>query len=685
MRRILLLNILLFITGILTLQAQIRPIPNNPYGDSMDEYGNIIDKYGNQVDPSMRPTIDSTEVDYENIPPKLYMWHISEDLGNVNIIPADTLRLNFQNTNLTGGMNGEYNYLANLGTPRMSRIFFNRRDNEPSIFIEPYSSFFQRPNEVFFTNSNVPFANLSYYKAGNKINGEERFKAYFSVNVNKALAFGFDIDYLYGRGYYYNSNTSFFKALPFISYMGDKYEASFMYNYNYLKANQNGGITDDRYITNPDDVSSGSVESTNIPTLLSSATSRLADSYVFFTQRYKMGFHRELPQAEEDSLPPRKEFVPVTSLIHTAKVEWSNYKFASNDQLNDYYQNTFIEPGSRLINDSTSFISVKNTVGISLLEGFNKYAKMGLTAFASYKFSKYNLMNSDSTTVSHFTENEFFVGGELSKKEGELLHYNAFGEVGLLGKGIGQFDVKGNIDFNIPMWKDVTRLTARARISNLLPNFYMRHYHSKHFYWDFPDMDKEFRTRIEGELNIGRTKTLLKAGVENIKKYTYFNQNAVPEQHGGNIQVLSATLKQDFKLGILHWDNDVTWQKSSNNDVLPLPDITLYSNLYIDFKLAKDVLSLQVGADLRYFTAYYAPAFMPNTGQFYVQPENDKVKIGNYPIVNAYINIHLKRTRIFVMMDHVNQGLGKANYFLAPHYPINPRLFKFGLSWNFYN
>ena len=64
----------------------------------MDEYGNIIDKYGNQVDPSMRPTIDSTEVDYENIPPKLYMWHISEDLGNVNIIPADTLRLNFQNT-----------------------------------------------------------------------------------------------------------------------------------------------------------------------------------------------------------------------------------------------------------------------------------------------------------------------------------------------------------------------------------------------------------------------------------------------------------------------------------------------------------------------------------------------------------------------------------------------------------
>ena len=74
----------------------------------------------------------------------------------------------------------------------------------------------------------------------------------------------------------------------------------------------------------------------------------------------------------------------------------------------------------------------------------------------------------------------------------------------------------------------------------------MRHYHSKHFYWDDDNMDKEFRTRIEGELNIEHWKTNLKAGVENIKNYTYFNQQALPEQFGGNIQVLSATLLQTW-------------------------------------------------------------------------------------------------------------------------------------------
>lgn len=49
----------------------------------------------------------------------------------------------------------------------------------------------------------------------------------------------------------------------------------------------------------------------------------------------------------------------------------------------------------------------------------------------------------------------------------------------------------------------------------------MRHYHSKHFWWD-DDMDKEFRTRIEGELSIANWGTRLRAGVENIKELYLF-------------------------------------------------------------------------------------------------------------------------------------------------------------------
>ena len=103
------------------------------------------------------------------------------------------------------------------------------------------------------------------------------------------------------------------------------------------------------------------------------------------------------------------------------------------------------------------------------------------------------------------------------------------------------------------------------------------------------------------------------------------------------------------------------------------------------FGLAKKVLQIEMGADVRYFSKYYAPDYSPVIGQFYNQNPDDKIEIGAFPIVNVYANLHLKRTRFFIMMYHVNAGSGKSNYFLAPHYPINPRMIKFGLSWNFFD
>lgn len=693
MRRIVLTYIFLSIIGILGVGAQ------NPFNRMDPVTGR--DQFGNQVDPNTLPDNleDSTDTEIQSLPPKLYMWRLSETLGNRTIIPADTANLNFQNTNLVEGMYGHYNYLGNLGSPRMSRIFFERRDNEPTIFMEPFSSFFVRPDEVKFTNSNVPFTNLTYYKAGNKVNGEERFKSYFSVNVNKRLAFGFNIDYLYGRGYYQNQSTSNFNAGIFASYIGNKYQMQAVYNNFTMKMNENGGIQDDRYITRPEDMAEGKkeYESTTIPVKLEQTSNKNKDFYVYLTHRYRLGFTRETTTVEDakspkravanDSVPLAKntiiteEFVPVTSFIHTMKVERARHKFSSAKETEGQYPNAYFnEVASR---DSTTAFSVKNVFGIALLEGFNKYAKAGLTAYISHKFSRYELM--DTLSRTNFDEQEIFVGGELAKQQGKTLHYNVNGEVGIMDKALGQFRVNADLDLNFRLWKDTVNFYARGYVSNTLPSFYMRHYHSNHYYWDNENMDKEFRTRVEGELNISRWKTNLRAGVENIKNYTYFNQNAMPAQESGNIQVLSATLKQDFRLGILHLDNEVTWQKSSNETVLPLPQLSLYHNLYLLAKIAKKVLTVQLGADVRYFTKYNAPAYTPAIQQFHLQAADDQVEIGGYPIVNVYANLHLKRTRIFAMMYHVNAGMGKGNYFLVPHYPINPRLFKIGISWNFYD
>ena len=700
MKRIVLTYILLSVIGLLKIQAQI---PMN----TRNQNGTLVDQYGNQIDPSTQPdNLDSTNVDIQSLPPKLYMWTVSETLGERTIIPADTASLDFQNTNLVEGMKGHYNYLGNLGAPRQSRIFFERGEEGPTMFITPLSSFYFRPDQMKFTNSNVPYTNLTYYKAGSRVNGEDRFKSYFSVNVDKRLAVGFNIDYLYGRGYYANQATSHFNAGVFASYIGEKYQMHLAYNNFFFKMNENGGITDDRYITRPEEMEDMG-GSQYIPTQLEQTSNRNHDFFVYLTHRYRLGFHREVTKIEEtqDPVARRKaqrdsteipkdtiiteEFVPVTSFIHTLKIERSNHRFRAGTEPtgeNAIYDNTYLQEG--FSNDTTLALSVKNVFGISLLEGFNKYAKAGLTAYISHKFSRHTLMNMD-TQAAHprpmqYDEHELFVGGELAKRQGSLLHYNANGEVGLAGQAIGQFKVNGNVDLNFRLGKDSVNFYARAHVSNLLPSFYMRHYHSNHFLWDNDDMKKEFRTGVEGELNINRWGTNLRAGMENIKNYTYFNQQALPTQHGGSVQVLYAALNQNFKLGIFHLDNEVIWQKTSDANILPLPSLSLYHNLYLLTKLVK-VLTVQLGADVRYITPYYAPAYMPATQQFYLQPEENRVKTGGYPIVNAYINLHLKRTRIFVMMYHVNAGMGNRQSFLVPHYPINSRLLKIGISWNFYD
>ena len=339
---------------------------------------------------------------------------------------------------------------------------------------------------------------------------------------------------------------------------------------------------------------------------------------------------------------------------------------------------------------------------MALLEGFNKWAKAGLTLFASHEYRHFMLPDLlGGTKIGRtYVENSLSVGGRLNKAQGKTLHYDVTGEVALLGEDVGQFDVDGRADLNFPLFKDTVQLAARAFIKNLNPSFYMRHYHSQFAWWD-NDLSKELRTRVEGTLSIGRTRTALTVGVENIKNYAYFATDKIPyysesgslsgysnrisvKQYGGNVQVFSAKLNQNFKWGILNWENEVAYQKSSNQDILPLPDLTAYSNLYIVFRFAK-VLRIQLGGDVRFFTEYYAPDYAPIIQQFTVQSPETRIKLGNYPICNAYINFHLKHCRFYVNVNHVNNGTGNKNAFLVPHYPINPMNIHFGLSWNFFN
>lgn len=598
--------------------------------------------------------------------------------------------------------------MGNLGSPRISHVFFERKDPEQFFFLDPYDFTVVEPEDVVYTNTKSPFTNLTYYKQGGSSDGEERFKAYFAVNANKRLGFGFNIDYVYGRGKYMNQSTALFNGNLFAYYLGDKYNMHFSFINDNLKVAENGGIVDDRYVTRPLDMAEGGKVYANdeIPTNLSQVWNHNTGYHAFLTHRYNVGFYRENPDAKDTV--NTEIFVPVTSFLHTVKVDINRRKYISYDEAQNqqYFQNNYLTDVQR---DETKQLAVKNTIGISLREGFNKWAKAGLTAFMSHEYRRFTMTDTLARTPGQriptdYVENTISAGGQLIKEQGQTLHYNVMGEIALVGEDAGQFQIQGKGDLNFRLFSDTVRLEANAYIKNLNPIFYYRHFHSKHYWWNNNDLSKIMRTRIEGRLSVDRWKTQLKAGVENIKNYTYLDNTSVKytetssgkevttykndvavKQNSGNIQVFSAALRQDFKLGIFHLDNEITYQKSSNQDVLPLPELTLYHNLYIKFGLAKKVLQIEMGADVRYFTQYYAPDYAPAIGQFYLQNKETRYKLGGYPLLNGYINLHLKRTRIFIAMYNLIQGQGEKSYFLAPHYPLNPRLLKFGLSWNFFD
>lgn len=703
MRKIFFIAIILLICGTISAQNTYQQGQfTRQFGSSASGTdSNLYDRNGNPIDTT-------SVIDASTIPIGLSCWKIDRQFGNMTEVPVDTLQHDFQNTNDTGGPTGHYTYLGNLGSPRISHVFFERKDPEQFFFLDPYDFTVVEPEDVVYTNTKSPFTNLTYYKQGGSSDGEERFKAYFAVNANKRLGFGFNIDYVYGRGKYMNQSTALFNGNLFAYYLGDKYNMHFSFINDNLKVAENGGIVDDRYVTRPLDMAEGGKVYANdeIPTNLSQVWNHNTGYHAFLTHRYNVGFYRENPDAKDTV--NTEIFVPVTSFLHTVKVDINRRKYISYDEAQNqqYFQNNYLTDVQR---DETEQLAVKNTIGISLREGFNKWAKAGLTAFMSHEYRRFTMTDTLARTPGQriptdYVENTISAGGQLIKEQGQTLHYNVMGEIALVGEDAGQFQIQGKGDLNFRLFSDTVRLEANAYIKNLNPIFYYRHFHSKHYWWDNNDLSKIMRTRIEGKLSVDRWKTQLKAGVENIKNYTYLDNTSVKytetssgkevttykndvavKQNSGNIQVFSAALRQDFKLGIFHLDNEITYQKSSNQDVLPLSELTLYHNLYIKFGLAKKVLQIEMGADVRYFTQYYAPDYAPAIGQFYLQNKETRYKLGGYPLLNGYINLHLKRTRIFIAMYNLIQGQGEKSYFLAPHYPLNPRLLKFGLSWNFFD
>ena len=411
-------------------------------------------------------------------------------------------------------------------------------------------------------------------------------------------------------------------------------------------------------------------------------------------------------EAEEDK-NMKKVFVPVTSFIHTLELNNHDRIYQAYQTPDDYYANTYYDMNDEhaysedSIYDNTKYLYVKNTLALALLEGFNKYMKAGLKGFVSFAMEncKMPVLNSDSTgyMMNKWTDHALNVGGQLSRHEGNTFHFNLSAEIGLTGINSGGIAVDFDTDLNFRLLGDTVTLAANAYFHRMVPQSFQKSYHSKHLWWD-QSLDNETRTHIEGNFNYQKTDTRLRVAIDEIQNYTYFGMSYELDaqknrtgltggvyQESGNINVLTTQLMQNFRLGPLNWENVVTYQNSSNKEVLPLPTLNIFSNLFLKFKIAR-VLDVELGGCATYFTKYDAPDYLPQIAQFAIQENPDsRIELGGYPFIDVYANFQLKRARFFIAMSHINAGSGSKMQFLTPHYPMNNRTFRMGVSWTFIN
>ena len=657
----------------------------------------------------------------KKIPTGIKAWTLDDRFGIVDSTDIDTLPHAFQNTNFSDGLYGEYNTLGNMGSPRQSRLFTLRSiDFSQFIFTDPHDYFITPFSQVQFTNTKSPFTNVTYHECGNRDDGEDRFKALFAVNASKDIGLGFKLDYLYGRGYFDHQSTSDFGGTLWGSVDKEKYRAHFTIYTNYLKTAENGGITSDDYVRNPENFPSR-FDTKDIPTNLDKVWNKIHADGAQLTHSYSLGFRRyapdstaivcdTLPQAPDaapdtplairtDTLRFRTDstgtFIPVTSFIHTLKVENNRRKFIANEDLSGFYTDNFMESDSTSL--KFSHTNVTNVLAIQLNEGFNRWAVAGIRLFAQHDYDRFS---QPKGRIMSETANEhtFTLGGALFREQGKKVNFNLLAQVSGSDSSFGEFELDGNASLRFNLLGKEMNLRAFTHIVNREPTYFYRHFHSHHIWWD-NDFKMQASTRVGGTVSNELTRTRLTLEAQNISHYTYFASTAArmadaetetytmgteARQAGDDIQLLSLRLGQDFRLGILNWENQLTYQTTSDKHVYPLPTFNAYTNLYLLFRIAK-VLRVEFGADMRYFTKYEAPAYSPELGMFAIQAPDNRIKEGGHPVINVYANFHLKHTRFYVMAHHVNYTKEGGNVFLAPHYPYNPFILKFGLSWNFFN
>lgn len=658
----------------LSMAQQARMANNNQGG------GNRINQSNSTSNDDEDPCI---EIDDHR-----FCWTMDPITGIQHIQVPDTAYEGLAHRQTMMGKSLGLLYTGNLFSPHLIQNVLDRRQEHDFMFVNAYSLFAFRPEDMVYYNTRMPYTSAQYYTSGSSLQSNDHLKLGFAGNVDSRIGVGTYLDYVYARGEYSSQATKPLNWNSYLYFMDDQYKATLTYNLAKLANQENGGIEDRDCVLRPDSMKAIDTDPRTMAVNLDKTWNDMDSYNLHFNHSYDLGFWRD-ESAPDDTLANEK-FVSVASIFHSMDLQNYDHKFRMDRGAMDIhhpfytrrnYISKFDVPEDATI-DSTAYMSFSTYAGIRLNEGFNKWSQFGLSAFVGYEYQRYTMMqdslNLDFVDRQH-TSHNVFVGGQLSRHLDNRLTFDVTAKLGLTGDKQGDFDVTGTLQTVIPAGKDSITFSGLGSIRNTQPSYLLNHYYSRHYSWD-KNFDKQRQVKLEGRLRYSLTGTEARIGVQNLSNYIYFSQaDSVPMQTEKEIQVISAEIGQKLHWRGLHFDNRVLLQKSSHQELLPLPELVWQSDLNLQFCIA-GALTTQLGVTGVYTSKYYAPNYQPAVQQFAVQ---DEIECGGYPTFNIYVNCNLKKIKFYIMYSGLTAFTNDT--FLMPYYPMQSTRVEYGVSFDLQN
>lgn len=281
-----------------------------------------------------------------------------------------------------------------------------------------------------------------------------------------------------------------------------------------------------------------------------------------------------------------------------------------------------------------------------------------------------------SAIVNPFAKIEMALGRFNLQAKGELdntplgLHSN-LQEPDYHAAATLRFDFDSNGNSGIELLGALSRQTPEIRmlhVSNYVLDPISSQHYSLHL---FHSSDSGFFRLID-----------LSASMTHMSHNVWYDSTLTVCSGSDDFWFYQAALTLNLQWGWFHVDMQQFLQHSTDKVQLDMPIWASKNSIYADFTLFRRALRMQVGVDIRYYTAFAPDAYDPATGLFFQQD----TETGDYLWGDAFINLQVKRASIYVKAGHINAlWESTPRYFLMPHYPGNRFGLFWGMTWNFFD